>query len=375
MKVNLYDKDSLDQIPWSNTENSALAKQYILPIIKNGTLHFFKNISTDLRLLEIEGVFLPVTINEKVEPNAYVCSTYTHYILYALEEIKHLKSAILRSISKPFIHLFGKFLEKGKVDKTVFVNNWLLPTNLYPYLSQDQIKAATLFLTKQFPDHAIAFRSVNDIAPGNLKMDLVELRYNLLLCRDIYFTDTESSVPFKARMTKSDLKLLDSTDYCIVENKNIPKELSSRLSDLYQKLNIDKYSACNPQYKPELIELLRTIPRFHLKAWIKEDQADAVLGYYDQEGILTSPLFGYDTSLPQQSGLYRQISGALLRDAKSKRCFLHQSSGAGHYKKLRRAEKGLEYTAIYTRHLPFTRQLPWKLLLFSMNTAGKQFIK
>lgn len=375
MKVRLYDKNTLDQIDWKDSENSALSKQYILPIIRKGTQHYFHNISTDLRLLEVDGTFLPVTINHKVEPNAYVCSTYTHYVLYALEEIAHLDSKMLQKVAKPFILLFGAFLKSASVDKTIFVNNWLLPTNLYPALKTEQIEAATQYLIENFPDHAIAFRSVSNLIPGGLQPNLESLGYRSLLCRDIYYTDTKDQAPFKARMTKSDFKLLENTDYEIVDNTMIPEGCSDRLAELYQKLNIHKYSACNPQYKPELLNLLRSIPQFHLKAWIKEGRADAVLGYYEQNGMLTSPLFGYDTSLPQHAGLYRQISAALLKDAKEKGRFLHQSSGAGHYKQLRRAQKELEYTAIYTKHLPYLRQLPWRVLLLAMNTAGKRFIE
>lgn len=375
MNVKLYDKETLDKIRWQDSENSALAKQYLIPIIQKGTDHFFQNVKTDLRLLEVDGTFLPITINYQVEPNAYVCSTYTHYVLYALEEIAHLDSQFLQRLAKPCILLFGAFLKSGGVDRTIFVNNWLLPTNLYPTLTPEQIKAATHFLKDAFPDHAIAFRSVNDLAPGGLKPNLESLGYKSLLCRDIFYTDTNDQAPFKARMTKSDFKKLDQTTYNIREDEQIPQNAAPRLAELYQKLNIHKYSACNPQYRPELLDLLRTIPRFHLKAWMKEGQADAVLGYYEQDGMLTSPLFGYDTSLPQESGLYRQISAALLKDAKEKGCFLHQSSGAGHYKQLRRAQKGLEYTAVYTRHLPLWRQFPWKVLLLAMNSAGKQFLK
>lgn len=375
MDVNLYNKDTLDQIKWQDNENSSLAKQFIVPIITRGTNYFFQNVTTDLRLLEVDGTFLPITINDKVESNAYVCSTYTHYVLYALEEIAHLESQFLQRLAKPCILLFGSFLKSGGVDRTIFVNNWLLPTNLYPTLNPEQIQATTLFLKEKFPDHAIAFRSVNSFAPGGLKSNLESLGYSSLLCRDIFYTDTKEQAPFKARMTKSDFKKLANTTYAIMEDEKIPQDAAPRLAELYQKLNIHKYSACNPQYKPELLDLLRTIPRFHLKAWMKEGQADAVLGYYEQEGILTSPLFGYDTSLPQESGLYRQVSAALLKDAKEKGCFLHQSSGAGHYKQLRRAQKELEYTAIYTRHLPLWRQFPWKVLLLAMNSAGKQFLK
>ena len=374
MEIQIHDKNTVDRINWPETENSNLARQFLVPIMKQGTRHYFKNVHTQMKLLEVDGTFLPITVNEKVASNAYVCSTYTHYVSYALEEVDRLQNRLLRKLAKPMIRLFGSFLKAGHVDKTVFVNNWLLPTNLYPLLSKEQLSRITDCLVKQFPGHTIAFRSVNVHAPGKLLDNLQSLNYDFLLCRDIYSTDTRSPEPFKARMTKSDFKLLNTTEYSIVENDHIPECLSGKMAALYQMLNIDKYSTCNPQYTPEMLNLMRSIPRFSLKAWMKENEVHAVLGYYSQDGIVTSPLFGYDTTLPQQTGLYRQISATLLKDAKSKEHFLHQSSGAGHYKQLRKAKKNLEYTAVYIKHLPKARQLPWKTLLKGMNTIGSRFI-
>lgn len=374
MQVRIHNKETIDEICWPETDNGKLARQFLVPMIKEGTRRYFKNVETELRLLEIDKIFLPITINDNVAPNAYVCSTYTHYVSYALEEIGRVKNRWLQKLAKPVIRLFGAFLKTGRVDKTVFVNNWLLPTNLYPSLTQDQLSRITKALVNHFPKHTIAFRSVNDHAPGGLKNHLRSLNYDFLLCRDIYYTDTQSPEPFKARMTKSDLKLLNNTEYSIVENDKIPEFSLERIASLYQMLNIDKYSACNPQYTSELLNLMRSISGFNLKAWMKDHEVHAVLGYYTQDGIVTSPLFGYDTSLPQETGLYRQISAALLKDAKNNAHFLHQSSGAGHYKLLRKAVKDLEYTAVYIKHLPKARQLPWKALLVGMNKLGKNFL-
>lgn len=374
MQVKIHDKDTLDQICWPDTENSKLAREFFVPIIRKGSGLYFKNVHTEAKLLEIDGVFLPLTINNSFTPNAYVCSTYTHYVSYGIEEIDRLQNRWLRKLAKPILRLFGAFLKSGLVDKTVFVNNWLLPTNLYPTLTMEQLSKVTEALTKRFPGHTVAFRSVNAHVPGGLQKNLQSLNYDFLLCRDIYYTDTQSSEPFKARMTKSDLKLLHNTDYSIVENDQIPASSSESMAELYRKLNIDKYSSCNPQYTSEMLGLMRSSPRFNLKAWMKDNEVHAVLGYYTQSGMATSPLFGYDTSQPSQTGLYRQISAALLEDAKNQELFLHQSSGAGHYKQLRRAKKDFEYTAIYIQHLPSIRQFPWKVLLAGMNKIGKKFI-
>ncbi len=374
MKVKIYCKDTIHSLEWPQTENGIFSREYLEPIVKNGTNYYFSNISTDLRIIKIDDIIIPITVNDHVEPNAYVCSTYTHYVRYAAEEIKHLKSSIVKNLANRGTQMLGSFLKKRNIDKTIFVNNWLFPTNLYPNLSREHIEAITKTLIERFPNHTIAFRSISNFSSGRIAKSLKQLKYEFLLCRNIYYTDTQSPYAFKARMTKSDHKLLSTSDCSIIENKQIPSHLSFRLAELYQMLNIDKYSECNPQYKPEFMELLKTSSNFKLKAWIKDNQAHAVLGYYTANGIMNSPLFGYDTLFPQQAGLYRQISAMLLNDARKKKHLLHQSSGAGHFKQLRRAKKDFEYTAVYTKHLPLNRRIPWKVLYFGMNTIGKKIL-
>ncbi len=371
--IEVYEKSEIASLDWPDTENGQLVKDFVLPILEAGTQKFFYNVFTSLQILKVDDIVLPITVNDRVSPNSYVCSSYTHYVLYALDEIKKIQNFTLKKLAQSGINVFGSFLKWGQIDRTVFVNNWLLPTNLYPHLSKKQVEQITDFLIKKFPNHVIAFRSVNSLCPNYLMHHLQEYGYQLLLCRDIYYTDTKTEEPFKARMTKSDFKKLDSSSHQIDCDTQIPNEEASRIASLYSMLNIEKYSKCNPQYTPEFIELIRQIPGFKLKTFIKDGQVDAVLGYYSVNGIVTSPLFGYDTTI-QDVELYRQISALLLKDAREKKMLLHQSSGAGHYKQLRRAKKDLEYTAIYINHLPSLRRLPWKVLLFGMNTFGKKFL-
>ena len=76
-----------------------------------------------------------------------------------------------------------------------------------------------------------------------------------------------------------------------------------------------------------------------------------VLGVLEHDGWVTTPLIGYDTTLPKELGVYRRLMALLYEDAKRRGCRLHLSSGAGSFKAGRGGEPHLEYTAIHTRHL------------------------
>ena len=107
----------------------------------------------------------------------------------------------------------------------------------------------------------------------------------------------------------------------------------------------------------------------------KDGQVDALMGYFTRNGVMTSPLFGYDTEKPQSTGLYRMIATLLALEAKDKQHLLNHSAGAGSFKKLRRAEEVIEYMAVYNKHLSFFRRIPWAILRRTMNSIGVPFMK
>lgn len=100
-----------------------------------------------------------------------------------------------------------------------------------------------------------------------------------------------------------------------------------------------------------------------------------MIGYLYRHGILFSPFFGYDLTKPTDTGLYRLLSTALMLEAKERKAIFHQSSGASFYKKVRRAEGYLEYTAVYHKHLSYRRRAPWLILRSITNSIGISFMQ
>ena len=171
-------------------------------------------------------------------------------------------------------------------------------------------------------------------------------------------------------MFKSDLKIVKSSQYEVINNDQIHKADYSRILDLYRDLYITKYTSYSPQLNLNFIELAVKNKILNMKALRKDGKIDAVMGYFARNGVATSPIFGYDLSLPQDLGLYRIISTLLTLEAKDKGLIVNQSAGAGQYKRLRRAESDIEYTAVYSRHLPFARRLPWYFMKTVINGIG-----
>lgn len=73
--IKLYTRENIDQLEWPS--DSHYERDYMLPMMRLGTTHFFSNIQTELQLLQLESFFFPLTINETEYQNAYTCSPYT----------------------------------------------------------------------------------------------------------------------------------------------------------------------------------------------------------------------------------------------------------------------------------------------------------
>lgn len=372
--IELFDKSNVDELNWPETHEGQFAKKMLLPMIKNGIEPYFENVKAKMNLILIDGLVLPITINDCEKDNSYVCSFYSYYIGYGLSSAEKIKNRYLRFLIKATIKSLGTFLKIGKIDKVVSVNNWPFSTNIYPSLSPEQVMAIRQLIEKKFSKHAIVFRSINALDQNSPINILKKDQFNLIATRQIFVTDPKKKEVFETRLFKSDLKFLQAASYTLSELSEIDVGLPKMLS-LYNALYVDKYSAVNPRLTEKFLGLLIENKLFHFKTLEKDGKVDGIAGHYSMHGVMTSPFFGYDTSLPQEIGLYRLLSTALAIDAKNSGHLFHQSSGASFYKSIRKATPSMEYSAVYVNHLPLNRRFYWKTLKFMINSFGVAWMK
>ena len=113
----------------------------------------------------------------------------------------------------------------------------------------------------------------------------------------------------------------------------------------------------------------------NFKLLSKDNKINAVLGYYKRNHVMTTPIFGYDTTLPKDEGLYRMLSAQLVLESEQNGCTINMSSGASKFKIYRGAISSIEYSALYCSHLPFYRKLGYRLLFFVINKIAIPMIK
>ncbi len=374
--IQLYNKDVLPDLQWPQTPDAEYARSYLTPMIQDGVSPYIVNCDTEMMVLAVDDLVLPVTINHAEYENSYVCSPYTHYIRYAAEELRNLENPIMRHNLYATLAGMGAVMRAGRLNKVVHVNNWLLSTNLYPPMTLEQIQTITHFLCERFPDHAIVFRSINSHVSHNHVPHFENTGYRMIASRQVYVLDTTDPAKFQSRQFRQDYKLWKKSDYKVVDGDQLSESDAKRIVELYTLLYLDKYSMLNPQFTSKFIVLAMKNKLLNIKVLVNTaGRIDAVLGTFIRNGVMTTPLYGYDTRLPVKLGLYRMLSTILTTEARSRQVLLNRSSGAAQFKRLRSADPAIEYSAVFDEHLPRLRRIPWIGLEQLINRVGKTLLE
>jgi hypothetical protein len=361
MKPELFNKDNIHTIEWPSTVDGEYARNYLLPIMEDPQRYISNIYNTQLMIAKLDDVIIPITVTDFHQDNTYTVSPYSHYVSYGgFEEVKHLENKPIEALIKLFMNPTAWYFRQAELDKVVFVNNYLLSTNLYPSINSEQVSALSEALPKWFPDRVIIFRSVDERKNPHIIEALKNKNYEMVLSRQVWYMDPAEAA--RTRQYKEDARVLRKHGYEVVDGKNLRDEDLKRAMHLYNLLYLEKYSYYNPQFTFEFLKLARDKGILHLRALKRGGKINAVMGFFIRNGAMTQPLFGYDTSLPQDEGLYRLLTLITLQEGLQRNLLVHASGGVGKFKKIRGGRSVIEYNAVYAKHLPAWRQRPWKLI-------------
>jgi hypothetical protein len=353
-------------VPWPETPDGDYARRYLAPMLAEGTQASIENVATRLFVLVWDDLVLPVTVNDAEYDNCYVVAPFNHYVTYAKEELRMLgEQALLDGV----LSGLGGLLQLGEINKTVQVNNWMLSTNLYPDLTASQLLAIRDLVLARFPDHAVVFRSINTVLGPALLETFKDQGYLPIASRRLYYMWPDRPEFFdknQRKIWKKDLKLFETGPYerAVITEADLP-----RILEVYNQLYLDKYSRHNPRFTLAFVERAFREQTLELRA-LRHKQTgriDGAIGFFIRNGAMTTPLFGYDISLPQELGLYRMLSMLTYLEARERHLLLNQSSGAGNFKRTRGGRPNIEYSVVYERHLWPHRRLAWQGLAQAIN--------
>jgi len=362
MKPELFTRENIHTLVFPETADGDYARRYLLPVIMDGAQKYIRNVyNTQLMLAKVDDVIIPITLSDFHLNNTYTVSPYSHYVSYGgYEEVKHLNNPPVEALIKMIMRPVAWYFRNADLDKVAYVNNYLLSTNLYPPISSGQLSALSEALPRWFPERVIVFRSVDAKKNPHMLDILKEKDYEMVLSRQVWYMDAQEAS--RTRQYKEDVRVLRKHGYEIVDGKTLSDDELARALDLYNMLYLEKYSYYNPQFTFEFMKLARDHEILHVRALRRAGQINAVMGFFIRNGAMTQPLFGYDTSLPQEEGLYRLLTLITLQEGLQRNLLVHASGGVGKFKKVRGGKSVIEYNAVYAKHLPAWRQRPWKLI-------------
>jgi hypothetical protein len=252
----------------------------------------------------------------------------------------------------------------------------LLSTNLLPPLSCGVLQATTDTLVRAYPREAVLVKNIHGREGAAVPELFRQAGYQLFPSRKIYFFEGKEARFLARSSVKQDLAALQKLrNYEQVEHHDFCVEDVPRIVRLYEMLYLEKHSRLNPMYTPLFIQkaLERKILEFRGLRH-SSGRIDAVFACFRRGGVLATPFVGYDTALGHEPGLYRLLVAMLLKRVAEEGMLLNYSSGAGEFKRRRGGEGCIELNAVYTRHLPLERRLPFLVLEQCAQQFGRHFL-
>lgn len=329
------------------------------------------NLTTKVQRLDIGGQSFPLTLNDGA-PTCYLCHPTTGYIDYALDETRNFAAhPSLRAATSALIRVAKPLVKAAGLDRQVQLNNWLFSTNPVPDLTEAQATEIRDRLLSDHPTRAILIRSLNKMADAETMEALTSAGFQLLPARQIYIFSDLSPDRRETTNMRRDRKHLAKTPLTRIGNDGFTESDYLDCARLYAALYLHKYTALNPDYTAEYIAQMHRAGLIQLAGFRDETGAlVAVTGLFESGRTLTQPIVGYDTSRPMAEGLYRLVMQVARDHAAAKGLFFNCSAGAAGFKRHRGGVSVIEYTAVYTRHLPRHRRFAGALMRGILTKVG-----
>ncbi len=357
----IYAAKELDMIPWPNNSDGDYARRFLSPMLKKGCTKFIRNIKTELYVIIVGDKVLPLTVNNREYANSYVASPYGQYVSYLLYELKELRTPFIAYILSLLIKLLGTLFKHCDINKVATINNWMLSTNLHLNYEEAELKAVISEVKKHFPKHGVYFRSVSAFNSQELYGQLLKLGLTPILGRSVYLQDP--IIASQKRSLKNDIRMLKTTRYEPLDHEDISESDLISINRLYDQLYLEKWSSLNPQFTKYFYKETHRQHTLHYTGFKKiNGNMRSACGYFIRNGMVTTPILGFDTQRPANEGLYRMACFIPYQVAYQKNLLVHCSSGAAEFKRTRGAKQYMEYNFIDLTNQRFKRRIPWRLL-------------
>jgi len=327
-------------------------------------------------MLKLGHQWHPLAVGSAHAAQTYVASPFSGYIDYAKDELSTIEDVSARKWAARSLAVATPWFKGLALDRAVSVNAWGVSTHLYPRWSLDQVALITEGLSQAFVDRPLWMRTLNEASDLSLLSHLVEQGWQLWPSRQVYvFDPKDASAWANKRNNQIDQKLLRQTTLQSMMPADFTLADAPLMAQLYTQLYIDKHSRWNVHYNATYFA--QAIEQGWLSFYGFRDaqgQLVAFIGVFEDDRTMTTPMLGYDTSLPQQMALYRLLMGRVMQVALEADKLLNLGAGSANFKRMRGGQPMMEWHAFYHRHLPWHRFIPMQLTGWLLGKTVPDFL-
>lgn len=396
----------IKQITMLNTPYATTASPSCQEFTRQLCLHgdtYVTNAPFKVTSINMDGEELPAIWNTSNDPYiSWVCSLLNSFGPAVRAELKLIPtSTVSRRLFNGLSHVAEFLLKRSGLGGGIFVENWFLPTTLYPQQrTAHSIIHAVTALEKQAIEQKLGHlpifvRSLTPVLHEDIITKLQHHGFLLIPTRQIWLADNIQDGSWRQRShNKRDLSLerkkAASTEW--IEGKDFSDADFERSLFLYNQLYRGKYPEFNPEFTLSYLKTavatgfmkfygLRSVSQSNNETHHPNHPPSSnpaplsgFVGIVRRDHIFTTPLFGYDRTQPTKEGLYRRLMLKVSLEAEQHQGIVHCSGGADQFKSLRGAQTHIEYAAVWINHLPLSQRAILQTLAKTINTLIAPFV-
>lgn len=384
-----YDVTAGHDVPWPDGDDAASVRAWLAPFAGRPSHQAITNVHAHVGVFVVHDTVVPYTVScppsyrvpdAERGPNdhdeSYVTSPLAHYVGASRSELAAVTPPVRGA---PWIdhtlRWVGSGLRHAGFDRAVYLNNRMVSTNLYPRLSRHAIEDVHDVALQAHPQHALVWRSLDAVRNAGTIEALAALGYVPVFARRIWYQDPASQAVRRKKSFRRDGAVVKRSGYRTLDVAEASGEPFERIRDLYERLYVDKHASANPRPTADTWKAWHRAGALQVRVLTAGDAIDGVYGFWSSNGVVTAPLFGYDTSAPEEVGLYRILSRVYADEARDRGWLVHASAGVGRFKRHRGAVPTHEWNMVFTRHLPSSTRAAWRVVTQLANGPGARIVE
>lgn len=339
------------------------------PLVDQGAGWCAPNIHAEAGWLDVHGAPWALSVTRCVPRNCYVVSATGQYLDYALEETRRLPAGLSRGASVRGLQLLAPLLRR--LDPIVVLDALPVSTVLHASRSASEWRDAIDAARAAFRGAPIVIRSLDAVHAPELLRTVTEHGLSLVISRLVFHQDPRPSTFWQIRNVRHDLHMARRQP---MEQRPLQPADAPDIAALYWQLYGEKHSSLNPRFTPQWLEHAMDAGVLTGNGIVHEGRLVAAYLSYRVGDVMTNPVFGYDTSLPQELGLYRRLSLLTMETARHDDLRIHASSGAPGFKASRGGVATIEQHAVDLRTVRGAQLVAWQATIQIARALGPRML-